>query len=123
MTIDRAWIWEIPAKNNPKEITGMKYLLHHTWRSKRGKGSETLEDIKAVNVMFASMGNTSGRIYVDVSGTFDMVVWDVEVDSLDGFYKMHRQIYAEPPPEFARLVAHENENTVTGSRDIYEVIL
>ena len=99
------------------------YLLRHTWHARRGKAPEIVEDVKTVNQMFVGMGNTTGRIHVDMSGRFDTVVWQVEVESLDEFFKLERGVYVNPDPDFARLAAHLNDNTVMGSREIYEVIV
>ncbi len=99
------------------------HMMHQVWHARRGKAPEIVEDLKAINGILISMGNTTGRIYVDMTGRFDTVVWNLEVESLDEYYKLERGVYVEPDPETARLFAHLNENTVMGSREIYEVIV
>lgn len=99
------------------------YMVRHVWNCHRGKVPECLEDIKAVNGMFASMGNSSGRIYVDYANHMDTIVWEIEVDSLDQFFAGQRSNYASPTPEFTQAVNHFNSNTIEGTREIYEVIL
>ena len=99
------------------------YMVRHVWDCARGKAPECLEGVKAVNSMFASQGNTSGRIYVDYANRMDTVVWELEVESLDQYFTGQRGVYAEPTPEFTELVDCMNSNTVEGNREIWQVIL
>ncbi len=78
------------------------YMLRQVWNSARGKGSETLEAVKIINGVYASGGNTSGKIYVDYAGRMDTVVWEVEVESLDEFFTGQRGFYATIGPEAAQ---------------------
>ena len=58
------------------------YMVRHVWNCARGMAPGCLDDVKAVNSMFASNGNTSGRIYVDYANRMDTVVWELEVGRL-----------------------------------------
>ena len=98
------------------------YMVRHVWNCARGKAPECLDGVKVVNSMFASQGNTSGRIYVDYANRMDTVVWELEVESLDQYFTGQRGVYAEPPPGFTELVDRLNSNTVEGNREIWQVI-
>ena len=98
------------------------YMVRHVWNCARGKSPEFLEHIKALNGMFAGMGNTSGKIYVDYAGRMDTVVWEVEVESLDHYFTDQRGFYANIDREAAQMVAGMNQNSVEGNREIWEVI-
>lgn len=98
------------------------YMIRHVWNCARGKGPNFLEGVKVINGEYASMGNTSGKIYVDYAGRMDTVVWEVEVESLDEFFAGQRGFYANIGPEAAQMVAGMNENSVVGNREIWEVI-
>ncbi len=101
----------------------MKYMQREVMHCHRGKAPEIVEDLKAVNQVFVDMGNTTGKIYVDISGRYDTVIWEVEVDSLDQFYTFERGFYVEPDAQATQLINHLNDNTVMGSREWYEVIV
>ena len=61
----------------------MKYMQRDVMHCRRGKAPEIVEDLKAVNQTFVDMGNTTGKIYVDITGRYDTVIWEVVGDSLD----------------------------------------
>ena len=62
------------------------------------------------------------KVCVDVTSSMDMVVWDLEVDSLDQFYAFQRAGYVEPDEQSSAYVKGMNESTVSGSRDIFEIL-
>ena len=99
------------------------YMIRNVWNCKRGKAPECLEYLKAANARRVDRGNTSGRIYLDYANRMDTVVWELEVESLDQYFTGQRGTYAEPTPEFTKMVDLFNSNTVEGIREIYEVIL
>ena len=98
------------------------YMIRQVWNCARGKGPEFLADVKAVNSFFASMGNTSGRIFVDYAGRMDSVVFQIESESLDEFFKGQRGFYANIDAEGSTMVNRMNSNSVEGNREIWEVI-
>ena len=98
------------------------YMVRHVWNCARGKGPDFLGDIKAVNGHFASMGNTSGKVYADYAGRMDTVAFEIEVESLDEFFKNQRGFYANIDAETSKMVCHMNSNSVEGNREIWEVI-
>ena len=99
------------------------YMVRHVWNCARGKTPECLEDVKAINSMFASQGNTTGKIYADYANRMDTVVWELEVESLDQYFTGQRGAYAAQTPEFTTLVNRFNSNTLEGNREIYEIIV
>jgi hypothetical protein len=99
-------------------------MLKHVFNCKRGKAQEIVEVVKVFNNAFmANEGFENGRIYVDMTGPMDTVYHQFEVESLDDFYKLERGLFVNPDEETIRLINTANENTVKGSREIYEVIL
>ena len=62
------------------------------------------------------------KVCVDVTAGMDMVVWDLEVDSLDQFYAFQRAGYVDPDEQSSAYVNGMNESTVSGSRDIFEIV-
>jgi hypothetical protein len=98
------------------------YLIRQIWNCARGKGSDFVEDVKALNNNFASMGNASGKVYVDYAGRMDTVVWQIEVESLDQFFTNQRGFYANIDADGTKVISRMNTNTVEGNREIWEVI-
>ena len=99
------------------------YMIRHVWNCARGKASECLEDIKAINSEMASHGNSSGKIYTDYANRMDTIVWELEVESLDEYFKDQRGFYAEITPDDKKSIDSFNSNTVEGNREIFEVIV
>jgi hypothetical protein len=52
----------------------------------------------------------------------DTVVWQIEVESLDEYFRGQRAFYANIDTEGTKAVDHMNANTVEGNREIWEVI-
>ncbi len=52
----------------------MKYMQREVMHCRRGKAPEVVEDLKAINQVFVDMGNTTGKIYVDITGRYDTVI-------------------------------------------------
>jgi hypothetical protein len=100
------------------------YMLRQVFDCRRGKAPEIIEIVQAFNQMFmANEGFENGNIYVDMTGRMDTVIYQFEVESLDNFYKLERGLFVNPDDDTIRAINTLNENTVEGSREIYEVIL
>ena len=99
------------------------FLQREVMHCQRGKVPEILADLKVINQIFVNMGNTTGKIYVDITGRFDTVVHEVEVESLDQFFTFERGIYVDPDEDTRRLIDRINANSVAGYRELYEVIV
>jgi hypothetical protein len=64
------------------------YMIRGTWRAQRGKAPMIIEALKMVNqAMTSQAGFSNGKIYADMSGPFDTVIWQFEAESLDRFYQ------------------------------------
>jgi hypothetical protein len=98
----------------------MMRLVYHC---KRGKAEEVVECLKIVNQIYTSDGCTHGKIYVDRMGRMDRAVYEFELDSLDQFYTVLKERYANLSPDAQRVVDSLNEHAVEGAREPYEVIL
>jgi len=100
------------------------YMIRGTWRAQRGKAPAIVDALKMVNqAMTAQEGFANGKIYVDMSGPFDTVVWQFEAESLDRFYGAERGVFVNPDAATQRLIDTLNGSTVEGRREIYEVIV
>ena len=100
------------------------YMIRGTWRAQRGKAPAIIEALKMVNqAITAQAGFSNGKIYADMSGSFDTVVWQFEAESLDQFYQVERGVFVNPDAATQRLIDTLNGGTVEGQREIYEVIV
>lgn len=99
----------------------MKYALRNTWVCQRGKSPEAMAGFKVVAETYRGMGLPT-RLYVDISGDMDVIVMELEIESLDEFFKDHRAFYAGMDDATRGLVGDINENTSSGKRVIYEII-
>ena len=87
----------------------------------RGKGPEALEGFKVIAENYRNMG-VECRLYVDISGTMDVVVAELEVESLDGYFTGQREFYAGMDEATKGLIGSINGNTASGTRVIYEIV-
>jgi hypothetical protein len=101
----------------------MRYMIRETFFCQRGHAPEIVADFKIINDMMMRAGCTNGKIYVDITGRMDTVIYEFETDSLDKYFSMERAIYINPDVDTTKLINHLNENAAQGSREIYEVIL
>lgn len=100
------------------------YMIRGTWRAQRGKAPAIIEALKMVNQAFtAQEGFANGKIYADMSGPFDTIVWQFEAESLDAFYQAERGVFVNPDADTQLLLDTLNTQTVEGKREIYEVIV
>jgi len=99
----------------------MKFAVRNTWVCQRGKGPEALEGFKVIAESYRNMG-VECRLYVDISGTMDVVVAELEVESLDGYFTGQREFYAGMDETTKELIGSVNGNTASGSRVLYEIV-
>jgi hypothetical protein len=99
----------------------MKFAVRNTWVCQRGKGPEALEGFKVIAESYRNMG-VECRLYVDISGTMDVVVAELEVESLDGYFTGQREFYAGMDETTKELIGSINGNTASGSRVLYEIV-
>ena len=98
------------------------YMMRLVYHCNRGKSSEVAECLKILNQIYTSDGCRNGKVYVDRMGRMDRAVFEFELESLDQFYTVLRERYADLSPDGQRLVDSLNEHAVEGARELYEVI-
>ncbi len=100
------------------------YMIRAVYNCKRGKASDIVAAFKTLNqALMSNKGFANGRIYVDMTGRMDTVIYQFEAESLDQFYKLERGLFVNIDAATQRLIDALNEQAVAGYREIYEVIL
>jgi hypothetical protein len=100
------------------------YMIREVFRAQRGTAPELIAAFKTINqVMMAQAGFSQGKIYADMSGPMDTVVWEFEAESLDRFFTLERGFFVNPDAATQQLIAAMNGGAVEGRREIYEVIV
>jgi hypothetical protein len=100
------------------------YLIRNTFRAQRGQAPVLIELFKGINQALISQGGFSnGKIYADMTGSMDTIVWQIEAESLDQFYQVERGLSVNPDAATQGMIDTLNNNAVEGRRDIFEVIL
>jgi len=98
------------------------YMIRNIFRAQRGKAPELIAVFTTLNqVVTAQEGFSHGKIYADMTGSMDTVVWEFEAQSLDRFYQIERGVFVNPDTETQRLIDNLNGFAVAGRREIYEV--
>ena len=98
------------------------FMMRLVYHCNRGRSSEVAEALKILNQVYASDGCTNGKVYVDRMGQMDRAVFEFELESLDQFYTLLKDRYANLGPDAQRLVDSLNEQAIEGARELYEVI-
>tara|TARA_Y100000758_G_scaffold112851_1_gene79046 strand:- start:218 stop:466 length:249 start_codon:yes stop_codon:yes gene_type:complete len=80
-----------------------------------------MEGFKLVAANYRSNG-VPCKLYVDISGPMDVVVMELEIDSLDGYFTDQRAFYTEMDEATKGLIGSLNGNTASGSRVLYEIV-
>lgn len=100
------------------------YMIRNIFRAQRGKAPELMAIFTALNqVVTAQEGFSQGKIYADMTGSMDTVVWQFGAQSLDRFYQIERGVFINPDEATQWLIDNLNGFAVEGRREIYEVIL
>ena len=100
------------------------YMIRNMFRAQRGQAPELIGIFKTLNqAVMAQEGFSHGKIYADMTGPMDTVVWEFEAQSLDKFYQVERGVFVNPDAATQQLIDHMNGCAVEGRREIYEVIL
>ena len=63
------------------------------------------------------------KIYADMSGPMDTIIWEFEAESLDQFFQLERGFFVHPDTATQQVIAAMNGGAVEGRREIYEVIV
>ena len=89
---------------------------------KRGKVPEYMESLKVVIAVMRSVGMTEHKVYAGIAESMDTIFHEYEVDSLDQYFTMERGFFVEMDEDTQRLVNAINDVTVSGRREIFEVL-
>jgi hypothetical protein len=96
------------------------YMLREVYQAERGKAPEVVATFKMLDQALEKAGYTNRRLYVDVTGPMDTVVYQFELESLDQYFTMERAVFVDP--EARPLIDAFNSNAKLGHKEIYEVV-
>jgi len=100
------------------------YMIREVFRAQRGKAPEIIAIFQTLHqVMMAQAGFSQGKIYADMSGPMDTVIWAFEAESLDQFFTLERGFFVHPDTATQQVIAAMNGGAVEGRREMYEVIV
>jgi hypothetical protein len=100
------------------------YMIRNTFRAQRGQAPALIAIFKTLNQLVTSQeGFSQGKIYADMTGPMDTIIWEFEAASLDRFYQIERGVFINPDAATQSLIDNLNGSAVEGRRDIFEVIV
>ena len=100
------------------------YMIREVFRAQRGTAPALLAGLKTIHqALLTQAGFSHGKIYADMSGPMDTVVWEFEAESLDQFFQLERGFFVNPDTATQQLIERLNGGTVEGRREIYEVLV
>lgn len=89
-------------------------LIRDIFQAKFGKAGEMVEMMK--------QGPAPGgraRVLTDLTGPYDTVVIETEVESIDEYYQRLREMFAQPDPDVA--MRGFQDMIVSGRREIFTI--
>ena len=96
------------------------YMFREVFQAERGKAPEVVATFKMLDQALEKAGYVNRRIYVDVTGPMDTVVYQFELESLDQYFTMERAVFVDP--EARPLIDAFNSHAKSGHKEIYEVV-
>lgn len=98
------------------------YMMRLVYHTNRGKSQKVAECLKILNQVYTADGCTNGKVYIDRMGRMDRAIFEFELDSIDQFYSVLNERYANLSPDAQELVDTLNNDAVEGARELYEVV-
>jgi hypothetical protein len=96
-------------------------LVRDEFQCKLGVAHQVVERIKAQSDLLHSQNVIKrARILTDLSGRFDTVIFEAEIDSIDAYFEMMRAAFANPDIQ-ARSAALGEMPQESGSRAFYTI--
>ena len=100
------------------------YMIREVFRAQRGTAPALMAGLKTMNqALLTQAGFSQGKIYADMSGPMDTIIWEFEAESLDQFFQLERGFFVHPDTATQQVIATMNGGAVEGRREIYEVIV
>src|SRR5262245_14431800 len=85
------------------------YMIRNIFRAQRGKAPELIAIFTAMNqVVMAQEGFSQGKIYADMTGPMDTVIWAFEAQSLDRFYQFELGVFVNPDAQTQQIIDNLN---------------
>jgi hypothetical protein len=99
-------------------------MIREVFRAQRGTAPAFIAGLKTMNhALLTQAGFSHGKIYADMSGLMDTIIWEFEAESLEQFFTLERGFFVNPDADTQRLIDTMNGGTVEGRREMYEVIV
>ena len=98
------------------------YMMRLVYHTNRGKSQKVAECLKVLNQVYTADGCTNGKVYVDRMGQMDRAIFEFELDSIDQFYTVLNERYANLSADAQQLVDSLNHDAIEGARELYEVV-
>ncbi len=91
-------------------------LVRNIFQAEFGKAGELAKTMKASAELMGKMYGGKARVFTDLSGTYDTVVLEIEVESLGTWEQKRAEMFASP--EFASQMEEiaSGSNLITGGR-------
>lgn len=97
-------------------------LVRSEFQCKWGRVNEVIDRFKQMEEMMQNQNVIKRtRIMTDMSGRFDTVIVESEVESLDDYHAMLQAMFADPQWQEAQEAAGQNTPYRSGRREYYKI--
>ena len=97
-------------------------LVRTEFQCKPGRVQEMVDGFKAMVDQIDSQNVLKrSRIMTDLSGTFDTVVIESEIESIDAYFAMLQAAFADPDSQVGQAMMGEDAVYQTGQRHFYTI--
>lgn len=96
-------------------------LVRTEFQCKSGRVQEVIDNFKAMSAMINNQSVIKRtRLMTDLSGIFDTVIVESEVESIDAYFAMLQAAFADPEFQAGQAVSADNP-VQSGQRNFYTI--
>jgi len=95
------------------------YLVRDIFKAKPGKSKQLVEMFRSTSDHLETKGIRNIRVLTDVASTFWTVVWEFEVEEINDYFEMSRNL--DSNAEVYDSLEGYKEHVLEGSREIFRI--
>ena len=95
------------------------YLVRDIFKAKLGKSKQLVEMFRSTSAHLETKGIRHIRILTDVSSTFWTVIWEFEVEEINDYFEMSRNV--DSNSDVYDSLEGYKEHVIEGKREIFRI--
>ncbi|MFT7035440.1 MAG: hypothetical protein ACJA2S_003964 [Cyclobacteriaceae bacterium] len=95
------------------------YLVRDKFKAKPSKSKQLVEIVRSTSAHFKTNGISNIRVLTDVASTFWTVVWEFEVEEINDYFEMARNV--DSNSDVYDSLEGYKEHVIEGNREIFRI--